>query len=115
MYGRPNPIIARLHVLLAEADLTLPSIAAAAELLNVSVSHLQHLLKENEGCCYGDLLRRERVRRARLILSSRPELSIENTAEALGCSAKTLYRDFKRECGASPADVRRAGGITSSL
>lgn len=41
MYGRPNPIIARLHVILAEADLTLPSIAAAAELLNVSVSHLQ--------------------------------------------------------------------------
>ena len=59
MYGRPNPIIARLHAILAEAEFELPSIAAAAGLLNVSVSHLQHLLKEHEGCCYGDLARRE--------------------------------------------------------
>ncbi len=108
MYGRPNPIVTRLLAILAEAETALPSIDEAATLLHVSVSHLQHLTKEHEGCSYGDLTRRERVRRARSILSSRPELSIEDTAEAVGCSAKTLYRDFKRECGAGPANVRRS-------
>ncbi len=86
-------------------DLTLNEVAEA---VNLSSSHLAHLLKERLGVSYKSYLTSLRIEAAKRLLRT-TDLTITAIAEAAGYQNTTnFYRLFQRETGLTPAAYRRS-------
>lgn len=83
--------------------LTVPQLAA---LVNLSESRFRSLFAAQVGAAPGQYLQRLRLRRARLLLE-RTFLSVKEVMALVGCSDPSHFaRDFRREHGVAPSDVR---------
>lgn len=84
-------------------DITLNEVAGA---VNLSPSHLAHLLKERAGVNYKHHLTKLRIEAAKKLLRT-TNLTIYAIAEAVGYqNATNFYRLFRRETGLTPAEYR---------
>jgi AraC-like DNA-binding protein len=81
-------------------------LASAAQHVDVTPPHLDHLLKEHTGLTFLQQLRRIRMRHAeRLLLTT--VSSIKETAYACGYTSPGSFgRDFRRVHGCSPSEWR---------
>lgn len=87
-------------------ELTLQQVAAA---VNLSPSHLAHLLKERVGLSYRNYLISLRMERAKKLLRT-TDMTIASVAENTGYENTTsFYRLFQREVGCTPAAYRKMG------
>lgn len=78
-----------------------------AETLNLSVSRLRHLFKEQTGVSFIKYLRQVRMERARQLLES-SFISVKETAKRSGIrDASHFVRDFEKEFGLSPGRYRK--------
>jgi two-component system, response regulator YesN len=85
-------------------DITL---AEVADMVNLSPSHLAHLLKERAGVSYKQYLTGLRMEAAKRLLRT-TNLTINSIGEAVGYqNATNFYRLFQRETGLTPAAYRR--------
>jgi len=84
------------------------SLNDVAEAVNLSASHLAHLLKERAGVSYKQYLTSLRIESAKRLLRS-TNLTISAVGEAVGYqNATNFYRLFQRETGLTPAAYRRS-------
>jgi two-component system, response regulator YesN len=85
------------------------SLNDVAEAVNLSPSHLAHLLRERAGVSYKQQLTALRIEAARRLLRT-TNLTISTIGEAVGYqNATNFYRLFQRETGMTPAEFRRGG------
>lgn len=85
-------------------DISLNDVAAA---VNLSPSHLAHLLRERAGVSYKQQLTALRIEAARHLLRT-TDLTVSAVGEAVGYqNATNFYRLFQREVGMTPAEFRR--------
>ncbi len=78
-----------------------------AKSLGLSESRTGHLIKESMNTTFVDLVNRERVRRARTLMSEK-ELSLAEIAERAGFGSEYYFnRVFKKICGKTPGAVRK--------
>lgn len=83
------------------------SLVEVAQQVNLSPSHLAHLLKSEMGVGYSAYVTRLRMEQAKQLLQS-TDLNITTIAEMVGCpSASNFYRLFRRETKMTPAAYRR--------
>ncbi|NTW00164.1 MAG: helix-turn-helix transcriptional regulator, partial [Oscillochloris sp.] len=88
------------------------SLSDVAEAVNLSPSHLAHLLKERVGVSYKQQLTSLRMKAAKHLLRT-TNLTINAIGEAVGYqNATNFYRLFNRETGMTPAEFRRQVGET---
>lgn len=90
-----------------DVDLATLNISTAANRLNVSVSHLQHLVRRDLDMCYGALIRRKRVERVLTAMATYPAKSLAEIGLEEGYDSLTMYRHFIMVVGVSPSAVRR--------
>ncbi|HMQ34112.1 MAG TPA: response regulator [Chloroflexaceae bacterium] len=84
------------------------SLNAVAEAVNLSPSHLAHLLRERAGMSYKQQLTALRMDAARRLLRT-TNLTVNAVGEAVGYqNATNFYRLFQRETGMTPAEYRRS-------
>jgi AraC-like DNA-binding protein len=109
MYGKLDlhPAVEQFLAHLPHDPALRVSVGEAAKCLRVSASHLQHLLKQETGATYGELVRANRASRAKELLIAHPDRIISEIAYELEVSPQTLTRDFVRAFGLSPAEFRR--------
>ncbi len=80
---------------------------ALAETLNLSVSRLRHLFKQQTGLSFRKYLRRMRMKRARHLLET-TFLNINETGKRVGIRDTSHFvRNFEKEFGLSPANYRK--------
>lgn len=85
-------------------DISLNDVAAA---VNLSPSHLAHLLRERAGVSYKQQLTALRIEAARRLLRT-TDMTISAVGEAVGYqNATNFYRLFQREVGMTPAEFRK--------
>lgn len=85
------------------------SLNDVAEAVNLSPSHLAHLLRERAGVSYKQQLTALRIEAARRLLRT-TNLTISTIGEAVGYqNATNFYRLFQRETGMTPAEFRKGG------
>jgi transcriptional regulator GlxA family with amidase domain len=106
---RPDPritlIVDRLQRRLAEPV----SVAALARVVNLSESRFRALFAAQTGMAPGQYLQRLRLRRARMLLE-RTFLSVKEVMALVGYNDPSHFsRDFRREHGAAPSDMRAPG------
>jgi len=78
-----------------------------AETLNLSVTRLRHLFKEQTGVSFRKYLRQARMQRARQLLET-SFISVKETAKRIGIKDTSHFvRDFEKEFGLSPARYRK--------
>jgi two-component system response regulator YesN len=86
------------------------SLNDVAEAVNLSPSHLAHMLKERAGVSYKQQLTALRIEAARRLLRT-TNLTVNAVGEAVGYqNATNFYRLFQRETGMTPAEFRKAEG-----
>ena len=85
------------------------SVAALAQMINLSESRFRALFTAQTGVAPGQYLQRLRLRRARLLLE-RTFLSVKEIMALVGYNDPSHFaRDFRREHGAAPSEVRAPG------
>lgn len=73
---------------------------------NYSSSYLSRLIKKNFGMTYSQIIKNQRLERAKWLLEH-TDMSISNIALETGCvDSSHLYRIFKQECGITPLKYR---------
>jgi len=78
-----------------------------AETLNLSVTRLRHLFKEQTGVSFRKYLRQTRMQWARQLLET-SFISVKETAKRSGIKDTSHFvRDFEKEFGLSPARYRK--------
>lgn len=113
--GECHPVIVKL-LALVERDVSIaprPIIAVARD-LNISMCHLQHLIKRDLGISYTALVRKRRVALVRRTMRENPALTISDVAERFGYEPGQLYRHFMIELSAAPSTVRQRDSRTLS-
>jgi AraC-like DNA-binding protein len=116
MYGRNgyHPTVVKLLALLDRHDpIARGRVTDVAARLNISVSHLQHLIKRDLGVSYTTLVRARRVLFARRMMREHPEWTISDIASRCGYEVGQLYRHFMLELSVPPSDVRKQDALTS--
>ncbi len=82
--------------------------AAIAHHLDLSESHLRRCFRAETGMSLGFFLRETRLQHAAQLLRSRPDLNIQDIAEACGIpNSASFCRAFKRQFGTSPGHYRK--------
>ena len=105
MDARIAIVVARMEQTL-EQGARLPELAAA---VNLSVSRLSHLFREDVGVAPGRSLQTLRMQRARILLE-RTFLNVKEVMARVGVSDPSHFaRDFRRYHGIAPSQVRRGG------
>jgi AraC-like DNA-binding protein len=103
----------RIAVVVACMEQTLEQGASLAELaaaVNLSVSRLSHLFREEIGVAPGRYLQVIRMQRARILLE-RTFLNVKEVMACVGVADPSHFaRDFRKYHGLAPSQVRRAGG-----
>jgi two-component system response regulator YesN len=85
------------------------SLNDVADAVNLSPSHLAHLLKDRAGVSYKQELTAARMDAARRLLRT-TTMTITAVGEAVGYqNATNFYRLFQRETGMTPAEYRKSG------
>jgi AraC family transcriptional regulator, arabinose operon regulatory protein len=107
--GGPDPRITTTVEYIQQhlADpLSIPRLAA---LVNLSESRFRALFAVQTGLAPGQYVQRLRLRRARLLLE-RTFLSVKEVMALVGYNDPSHFaRDFRREHGAPPSEIRAAG------
>ncbi len=84
------------------------TIADAARHLGRSVSTLSHFLQKNSETSFKKLLIEKRLKRAEKLLAEHPEMSIAESADAVGIRDPYYFsRIYKKYRGKTPGDFRR--------
>ena len=108
MDARIALVVARMEQALDQAP-RLPELAAA---VNLSVSRLSHLFREEVGVAPGRYLHTIRMQRARILLE-RSFLNVKEVMARVGVADPSHFaRDFRKYHGIAPSQVRRAAGQT---
>ena len=82
------------------------SVASLAEMVNLSESRFRALFAAQTGVAPGQYLQRLRLRRARLLLE-RTFLTVKEVMALVGYNDPSHFaRDFRREHGAAPSEMR---------
>ncbi|MEQ1603482.1 MAG: AraC family transcriptional regulator [Pyrinomonadaceae bacterium] len=85
-----------------------PDVDALAEMSNVSISHLQHLFKEETGKSITQHVKQLRLEKACSLLQT-TNLRIKEICYSVGMAdCSHFVRDFKREFGVSPSEYRNS-------
>ena len=80
-----------------------------AAVLHLSPSRTSHLVRQELGMSFQELLKQERIRRARSLLRS-TDLPIRQIAQRVGIDNEYYFsRLFKRTTGRTPGGYRRGG------
>lgn len=100
----------RIEELLANIESNLeqtPSIKQMAQSINVSVSYLQHLFKQETGANITKYIKELRLQKARELLET-SHLRIKEIRLKVGASDETHFlRDFKQKFGLTPNEYRQ--------
>lgn len=84
-----------------------PNIKRMAHCINVSVSHLQHLFKQETGANITKYIKELRLQKARELLET-SHLRIKEIRLKVGASDETHFlRDFKQKFGETPNEYRK--------
>jgi transcriptional regulator GlxA family with amidase domain len=85
------------------------SVPELARLVNLSESRFRSLFAAQTGIAPGQYIRKLRLRRARLLLE-RTFLSVKEVMALVGYNDPSHFaRDFRREHGSAPTEIRAAG------
>lgn len=107
--GRPDPRITRIVDYLQREMAEPVTVAGLAAMVNLSESRFRALFAAQLGVAPGQYLQRLRLRRARLLLE-RTFLSVKEVMALVGYNDPSHFaRDFRREHGAAPSEVRAPG------
>jgi two-component system response regulator YesN len=91
-----------------------PDFNRLAESLNLSVSRLRHLFKEQTGISFRTYLRQTRMKQAKRLLET-SFLSIKEMTKQVGIGDVSHFvRDFKKEFGLSPTEYRKQFRLTQA-
>jgi AraC-like DNA-binding protein len=83
------------------------SVSLIAKRLQVSVAHLQHLVKSSAGLPCTQVIRNRRVDRAITMLVRFPDKTITEIAFMCNYEPQTMYRHFLTVLGKTPSEIRR--------
>ena len=111
MYGRTShPIVEKfLFLVETDAEVRLLPLLAVAKRLGVSLSHLQHLVREGLGLTCTQLIRAKRVERIIAEILENPQHTLSEIAYRSGYEPRTMRRHFKSVNAAAPSAVREQG------
>jgi len=104
---KPQCLIRAILDFLAAEDLAqVPDLNVLAATLNLSPSHLRHLLKEQTGISFGRHVKNVRLQKARKLLQETC-LSVKEVMISVGMSDHSHFaKDYKKEFGESPTATR---------
>lgn len=107
--GEFPPLVQRaLHMIRQDLREPLP-LREAARQLNTSAEYLTRIFRRETGKTYGCYVRELRVREARHLIETHPELPLGGIAESLGFADATSFsRTFRAVTGVSPSRLRRS-------
>jgi len=105
-----NSLASAVLAYLSRQELTrMPSTEEVAALLNISASHLRHVLKQETGLSFSRHVRTLRLRRARQLLQETC-MTVKQVMIAVGISDHSHFaKDYKEEFGESPTQTRWLG------
>jgi len=105
----------RIELVIAkiETDPGLCHLEVLAAMVSLSPSRLRHLFKQEVGTTPGKYLKRERLKKAELLLRT-TFLSIKEIINLLGLPSSTHFvRDFRRIHKMTPTAYRKLNGLTT--
>lgn len=106
--GLPPAQVRRITDYIAETLHRSPAIAELADLCGVSAGHLMRAFRQSTGETIHAHVQRVRIERAQALLAG-PEHSIKEITHLLGFATPSSFSvAFRRLCGQSPSDYRRA-------
>jgi len=107
--GTPDPRITATVKYLQDRLAEPVTVIGLAKMVNLSESRFRALFVAQTGMAPGQYLQRLRLRRARLLLE-RTFLSVKEVMALAGYNDPSHFsRDFRREYGAAPSEVRAIG------